>query len=71
MKNRDGEKGGRIGEEEEKEAGARSKGWRGNRKGKRGKKGSVPSWDPNVPGNAHCRLGSFLLWECYQDLKGI
>lgn len=56
---------------EEKE-GASSKRQRGRRKGEKGfEKGSIPSWDPDSPGNPHCGSGSFLLWECYQDLKGI
>lgn len=42
-----------------------------SRKGKKGKKGGVPSWDPSLQRNPHCGSGSFLLWESYQDLKSI
>lgn len=38
---------------------------------KKGEKGSVPSWDPVLLGSPHGGPGSFLLPECYQDLKGI
>lgn len=61
----------RLEEEEEgkEEAAARSEKVRGSRKGKKGGKGSVPSWDPMLQGSPHRAPGSFLLWECYQDLK--
>ena len=68
----DGRKGRRVEgvrekEEEEKVLGVK---WqRRSRKGENEKKGSVPSWV--LQGNPHCGSGSFLLWECYQDLKGI
>lgn len=26
---------------------------------------------PGLQGSIPCRPGSFLLWECYQDIKGI
>lgn len=38
LKGRDGEKGGRVGEEEGKEAGARSKRWGGARRGREGRR---------------------------------
>ena len=56
-------------EEEKEEEAARSKKVMGSRKGKKGGKDSVPSWDPMLQGSPHRGPGSFLLWECYQDLK--
>lgn len=63
----DGRKGRRM---EEGEGAGRKKA-EDSRKGKKGKKGGVPSWDPSLQRNPHCGSGSFLLWESYQDLKSI
>lgn len=58
-------KRGTEGEEEKEVAGSKEAGK------KKGEKGSVPSWDPVLLGSPHGGPGSFLLRECYQDLKGI
>lgn len=36
-----------------------------------GRKGVAPSHDRRPPGTWPCKPGSFLLWECYQDIKSI
>lgn len=43
-----------------------------NRENTGRKKGRAPSHDPpGLKGHAPWKPGSFLLWECYQDIKGI
>lgn len=39
--------------------------------GEKGKRAVFLPGTPVLQGNPHCGSGSFLLWECYQDLKGI
>lgn len=69
----EGRKGRRIEEvgEKEEEEGAGSpvveEGW----KGRKGRRAVFLPGTPVLQGNPHCGSGSFLLWECYQDLKGI